>query len=73
MNVIFFPAKLSQSSTEMYTKRYDFSMVANQKEIKETGLDKILENQQEKYKCLVCGSLICIHEKKCLKCASKIL
>jgi hypothetical protein len=58
---------------EMYIKRYDFSMVANQKEIKEAGLGKFIKNQQQKYTCRVCGSLICIHEKKCLNCALKIL
>jgi hypothetical protein len=36
-------------------------------------LEKFIENQQEKYTCQVCGSLICIHEKRCLKCALKIL
>jgi hypothetical protein len=68
-----FPCDALSKLDEMYIKRYDFSMVANQKEIKEAGLGKFIKNQQQKYTCRVCGSLICIHEKKCLNCALKIL
>ncbi len=63
-----FPCEALEKLDTMYKKRYDFSMITNQKEIKAKGLAKFLAGQQEKYACAKCDGLVCVHEKRCLKC-----
>jgi ribosomal protein S27AE len=43
-------------------------MIENLNEIKNSGIDKFLKNQREKYRCPKCGGVICIHNKKCYEC-----
>ena len=51
-----------------YRSRYDMSMVENLREIKEKGMKKFLENQEEKYACPECGDVISVHDGKCYTC-----
>lgn len=44
------------------------SMVENLREIKEKGLEKFLESQEEKYRCPECGDVVSVHDGKCYKC-----
>jgi len=44
------------------------SMVENLKDIKNEGIQKFIRNQNKKYKCPKCGSLISVHNKKCYSC-----
>jgi hypothetical protein len=67
-----FPCEALKKLDETYVKRYDFSMIANHREIEKTGLEKFIKNQEEKYSCPECSNLVCIHEKKCLTCASRM-
>ena len=51
-----------------YRSRYDMSMVENLREIKEKGMKKFLENQEEKYTCPECGDVVSVHDGKCYTC-----
>jgi rubrerythrin len=43
-------------------------MIENLKELKAKGMDEFLKNQAEKYKCLSCGGVVSVHDKKCYSC-----
>lgn len=44
------------------------SMVENLREIKEKGMKKFLENQEEKYAYPECGDVVSVHDGKCYTC-----
>jgi len=44
------------------------SMVENLIELKEKGMEKFLEAQEQKYKCPQCGDVISVHDRKCYAC-----
>jgi ubiquitin C-terminal hydrolase len=44
------------------------SMVKNLQCIKEYGMDKFLESEQEKWRCPECGGVICCHNGVCYSC-----
>jgi hypothetical protein len=44
------------------------SMVENLKYIKENGIAKLLEREEEKWQCPDCGGVICCHNGICFSC-----
>jgi hypothetical protein len=62
------PCKNLEHLDNRYRSRYNMSMVENLKELKAKGIEKFLENQQTKYKCQVCGSVVSVHDRKCYSC-----
>ena len=63
-----FPCKQIQKLDDKYRKRFDYSTIYNLNYIKENGMEKFLENQEEKYKCPKCGGIICVHNGNCYSC-----
>ena len=63
-----FPCKQIQKLDNKYRKRFDYSTIYNLRYIKEKGIEKFLENQEEKYKCPKCGGIICVHNGNCYFC-----
>jgi hypothetical protein len=63
-----FPCKQIHKLDDKYRKRFDMSMIANLRYIKENGMEKFLQKQEEKYKCPKCGGIICVHNGKCYSC-----
>ena len=51
-----------------YRSHYGMSMVENLKEIRENGMEKFLEKQEEKYLCPECGDVVSVHDGKCYMC-----
>jgi len=47
------------------------SMLENQEYIKENGINKFIQKENEKWKCPDCNGLICVHRGYCLKCKGK--
>ncbi|OYT12638.1 MAG: hypothetical protein B6I19_09330 [Bacteroidetes bacterium 4572_114] len=56
-----FPCGALQRLDGNYRKRFDMGMVENLNEIKNSGIEIFLQNQQEKYQCPGCGSLMSVH------------
>jgi rubrerythrin len=54
-----------------YKIRYGESPIQNLQRIKETGLDSFINLEKEKWKCLKCGNLLCVHREVCLICGNK--
>lgn len=63
-----FPCKNLQYLDERYSQRYGMSMIDNLTYIEENGVDKFLEQQEEKYECPECGETICVHTNICYNC-----
>ena len=63
-----FPCKQLQKLDNKFRKRFDMSMIDNLEIIKEYGKKKLLHKQEEKYKYLKYGGVICLHNSKCYYC-----
>ena len=44
------------------------STIDNLRYIKENGIERFLQEQEEKHKCPNCGGMICVHNEKCYSC-----
>jgi hypothetical protein len=51
-----------------YRTKYGMSMIENLEFIRNNGVDAFIVQQEAKYKCPKCGSVICVHNKHCYKC-----
>ncbi len=67
-----FPCQKLQKLDNRYSERYYVNMIKNLERIKEIGVDKWLQEQQELYTCPECGGEICVHDAECFDCGNKI-
>jgi len=44
------------------------SMIENLEYIRDNGINKFLEREQEKWRCPECGEVICCHNGVCFNC-----
>ena len=44
------------------------SMIENLENIQKNGIEEFLKKERERWKCLKCGGIICVHNKKCYTC-----
>ena len=51
-----------------YRTSYKMSMIDNLDYIKRNGVGKLLEKEEEKWKCPECGAAICCHNGICFNC-----
>ncbi|MCW4006960.1 MAG: DUF3795 domain-containing protein [Candidatus Bathyarchaeota archaeon] len=51
-----------------YQARYGMSMIQNQKDIRDKGMDAFLKTQAQRYRCPNCGDITSVHDGKCYKC-----
>ncbi len=63
-----FPCKQLQKLDKRYREKYNMSMIENLEYIKKNGMKKFLQAQEEKYKCLKCQAIICVHNGICYSC-----
>ena len=63
-----FPCEQLQKLDMKYRKRFDYSTVANLEYIRDKGMKKFLQEQEERYKCPSCQGVICVHNGKCYSC-----
>ena len=63
-----FPCNQLQYLDKRYRERFNMSMIDNLVYIRENGMKKFLQQQEEKYKCSKCGGVICVHNGKCYSC-----
>jgi hypothetical protein len=65
-----FPCARLETLNKRYTTRYNTSLIDNLLQIRREGLEKFLETEAEKHKCLVCGGTVSIHNNKCYNCGA---
>jgi hypothetical protein len=63
-----FPCDRLRTIDNRYRSRYRMSMIENLSFIKENGMEKFLEDQEETWKCQNCGELISCHNGLCFNC-----
>lgn len=63
-----FPCKKINSLEKSYNFRYQTSLVKNSTVVKEHGIEILLEQHREKYKCPDCGGIISLHDAECSEC-----
>ena len=63
-----YPCKQIERIDNRYRNNYNMSMKENLATIEEMGTAQFIEEQFRKYRCLKCGGLISIHNRKCFNC-----
>jgi hypothetical protein len=63
-----FPCEHLQRIDTAYRDRFYVSLVANLEYIRDNGMKKFLQEQEERYKCPSCQEVICVHNGKCYSC-----
>lgn len=63
-----YPCKQINRMDDRYRENYCMSVKDNLESIKKIGIDEFIQEQYKKYRCLKCGGLISIHNRKCFKC-----
>ena len=53
---------------ERYRSRYKMSMIENLEFIKKNGINKLLEREEQKWKCPKCGGVVSCHNGICFDC-----
>jgi hypothetical protein len=66
-----FPCTRLRQLYKRYRTKYEMSMIENLKMVNEVGIRQFVRNEYEKWVCLECGELICVHKPKCLSCGNK--
>jgi hypothetical protein len=66
-----YPCKKLIQLDKRYRTQYAMSMLENLDNIQRNGLSIFIENEIERWRCLKCGGVICVHRGYCLKCGPK--
>lgn len=64
------PCQRMKSLDKRYRTKYDMSEIENLEYIKTNGIKKFVEKERIRWKCPICGGVICVHNKKCYSCES---
>ena len=65
-----FPCKEIRRMDKRYRKNYKMSVRDNLETIKGKGIESFIDDQYRQYRCIRCGGLISIHNRKCFNCDS---
>lgn len=63
-----FPCPRLKALDRRYRVSYHMSMIENLEFIKNNGMERFLEKEAGKWRCLDCGAVICCHNGLCLNC-----
>lgn len=63
-----FPCKRMKELDKRYRTKYNLSLIENLRTIENIGIDKFLENENIKWECKKCGSVLCVHRNECILC-----
>lgn len=53
---------------DRYRTRYAMSMIENLKSIKELGIRQFTKNEEKRWACPECGTILCVHRENCIHC-----
>jgi len=56
-----------------YREKYNMSMIKNLEVIREKGIEFLLKNQKNKYRCPECKGVVCVHNRTCYSCGKIII
>jgi hypothetical protein len=63
-----FPCEHLVNLDNDYRTKYNMSVIENLEFIRDNGIDKFVEQQEEKYKCPDCDDTLCVHTNRCYSC-----
>jgi len=63
-----FPCEWLKHLDNRYRTCFRMSMIENLEYIRDNGINKFLEREQEKWRCPECGGVICCHNGICFNC-----
>ena len=63
-----YPCRRLKQLDTRYRTKYNMSMLENLQTIKESGLERFMQLEKERWTCPVCGATICVHRNFCLNC-----
>lgn len=67
-----YPCSRLKNLDKRYRTKYRMSMIENLAYIKNQGLEQFLKNEEERWKCEVCGAGLSVHRDFCLNCKAEI-
>jgi len=66
-----FPCRRIKDLDKRYILKYGESPVDNLKRVKESGLKHFIDTEKEKWRCIKCSQLLCVHKGVCLICGNR--
>jgi len=66
-----YPCQRLRQLDKRYRTKYRMSMIDNLESIRNIGLNKFLENENQRWICPNCGEILCVHRDYCLNCKEK--
>jgi len=66
-----YPCRRLKDLDKRYRTNYHMSMFENLEDIKNNGMELFLKQEEKRWACSECGSIICIHHNTCPVCKSK--
>ena len=67
-----YPCARLKKLDSRYRTKYGMSMIDNLNFIKENGMERFLENEQNRWTCKECNSGVSVHRKHCLNCKAEL-
>jgi len=61
-----FPCARLNHLDKRYRTKYGMSMIDNLENIRKFGIKHFIMNEKERWTCLECGEIICVHRSQCL-------
>jgi hypothetical protein len=66
-----YPCKILKNMDARYRTKYKMSVIENLEHIKNFGFELFQKSETEKWKCKVCGGVICVHKNICYDCGKE--
>ena len=66
-----YPCKRLKQLDKRYRTKYAMSMIENLESIKGIGLSAFIDNEKERWQCVKCGGVICVHRGYCDNCGKE--
>ncbi len=63
-----YPCRRLKQLDLRYRTKYNMSMIENLEFIRESGLERFMHKEKERWVCPSCGSILCVHRNFCLNC-----
>jgi len=65
-----YPCRRLKDLDKRYRTKYGMSMLENLEYIRLHGLAAFVAKEKERWRCLECGGVICVHRARCLACGA---
>ncbi|MCC8145078.1 MAG: DUF3795 domain-containing protein [Bacteroidales bacterium] len=67
-----FPCPRMKNLDKRYRRNYHMSLIENLTNIQNQGLPDFIKEEKIRWKCKLCGSILCVHRERCLNCGTNL-